>query len=82
MNTNQNKKTAAPARPNDDNGYHLRKKQDQTEDIVAGAHRTDQLEALHPGDDPERKNHKNNAGSPPKTHVDKGDLGKAGKNNN
>lgn len=33
-------------------------------DVRAGARQEDQLERLHPGDDPELKNHENRLGSP------------------
>lgn len=47
--------------------------QEDCEDIIGGARQADQLEGLHPGDDPELKNSEQRLGSPPVSHVDNGD---------
>jgi hypothetical protein len=45
---------------------------DLAEDVRSGARQEDQLEGLHPGDDPELKNNSNRLGCPPVTHVNNG----------
>ena len=64
--------------PNDQNDEQKDAKDSETqrtENISKGAHQTDQLDRLHPQDNPELKSTGRQIGSPPVKNVDNGEPG-------
>jgi hypothetical protein len=65
----QNSREAPEGQPGSSDSPGMKK---DSADVREGARQVDQLDRLHPGDDPDRKSDNQRIGSPPVSHVDNG----------